>query len=138
MFEAIFKQRFWRMFSFTMEEDWKHKSKGVASFKMPTMQHHTLWNEDILGKGYRPKMLLFALDKLFYIYDQVKCHRGIHEKLVVVYEILSLTALCCMECQGWVKKHGVLDAMSQINLNDTHYLECLAWAIYDGTLFIGS
>ena len=86
------------MFSLAMEEDWKHKSKGIISFKMPTMQCGTLWNEDVLCEGYRPKMLLYTLDELFYIYDQVKCHRGIDEKLVVVYEILSLAALYSMEC----------------------------------------
>ena len=69
-----------------------------VSFKMPIMQHGTLWIEDILHEGYRPKMLLYALDELFYIYDQVKCQRDIDEKLVVVYEILSLAALCCTEC----------------------------------------
>ena len=60
------------------------------SFKTPTMQRNTLWHKDIMREGYRPKMLLYALNKLFYIYDQVKCHRrGVNEKLVVVYEILS-------------------------------------------------
>ena len=34
------------------------------------------------------------------MYDQVKCHRGIDEKLVMVYEILGLTTLHCMECRG--------------------------------------
>ena len=102
------------MFSYTMEEDWKHKSEGVMSFKTPTMQCDTLWHENIMWEGYRPKMLLYALDDLFYIYDQVKCHGGggVNEKLVVAYEILSLTTLCCIEHQGWVEKHGVLDAMS--------------------------
>ena len=60
------------------------------------------------------------------------------EKLVVVYEILSLTALRCTECQGWVEKQGVPDAVSQINLNDTRHLKHLAWAMYDGVLLIGS
>ena len=69
----MFKQRTGRMFSLAMEEDWKHKSDGIVSFKMPTMQHSTLRNEDILHKGYRPKMMLYALNELFYIYDQVKC-----------------------------------------------------------------
>ena len=62
---------------------------------MPTMQHDTLWHDDIMWEGYRLKMLLYTPDDLFYIYDQVKCHGGIDEKLVVAYEILSLTALCC-------------------------------------------
>ena len=86
------------MFSFATEEDWKHKSKGVTSFKMPTIKHGIVRNEDILHEGYRPKMLLYALDELFYIYDQVKCHRGIDEKLVVTHKIFSLSTLHCMEC----------------------------------------
>ena len=57
-------------------------------------------------------MLLYALDELFYIYDQVKRHRGVNEKLIVAYEIPSLATLCCTECQGWGEKHGMLDAMS--------------------------
>ena len=113
------------MFSLATEEDWKCKSNGIASFKMPTKQHGTLWNEDILHEGYRPKMLLHALDELFYIYDQVKCHRGIDEKLVMVYEILSLTMLCCMECRGGLEKQGMPDALSLLNLNNAHHLKCL-------------
>ena len=121
-----------------MEEDWKHKSEGVTSFKMPTIQCCTLPNENVLHEGYRPKMLLYALDELFYIYNQVKHHGGVDEKLVVVYEILSLTMLRCMECRGWVEKHGVPDAMSQVNINDICHLECLAWAVYNRALLVGS
>ena len=121
-----------------MEEDWKCKSEDVTSFKTPTMQHLTLWNEDILHEGYRPKMLLYALDELFYIYDQVKCHRGVDEKLVVAYEILGLAMLCCTEHRGGVEKHSVPDAMLQINLNDTHHLKRLTWAIYNRALLVGS
>ena len=43
-----------------MEEDWKHKSEGIVSFKMPTIQHDTLWHEDIMREGYRLKMLLYT------------------------------------------------------------------------------
>ena len=102
------------------------------------MQCSTLQNEDVLHEGYRPKKLLYALDELFYIYDQMKCHRDIDEKLVVAYEILSLAMLHCTECQGGVEKQGVPDAVSQINLNDARHLEHLAWAIYNGALPVGS
>ena len=61
-----------RTFSLATEEEWKCRSNGAASFKMPTIQRSTLQNEDVLHEGYRPKMLLCALDELFYIYDQVK------------------------------------------------------------------
>ena len=89
------------MFSFTTEEDWKPKSEDVASFKMATIRHSTLRNEDVLHEGYRPKMLLYALDELFYSYDQVKHHRGVDEKLIVAYEILGL-----MCCAAWNAEDG--------------------------------
>ena len=92
-----FKRRFGRTFSYAVEDEWNYKLEGISSFKMPTMQRDTLWHNDVMREGYRPEMLLYALDKLFYIYDQVKHHRGINEKLVVAYEILSPTVLHCME-----------------------------------------
>ena len=102
------------------------------------MQHNILWHDDVKQEGYRPKMLLYALDELFYIYDQVKHHRGIDEKLVVAYEILGLAALCCTEHQGWVEKSGMADAMPLVNLNDTRHLERLTWAVYNGALSVGN
>ena len=83
------------MFSCVAEDEWKYKSEGIASLKMPTMLCDTLRHDDIMWEGYRPKMLLYALDELFYIYDQVKCHRGIDEKIVVAYEIKSRSAALC-------------------------------------------
>ena len=59
---------------------------------MPTMLHDSIMRED-----YRPKMLLYTLDELFYIYDQVKHHRGTDERIIVAYETISFTVLCCME-----------------------------------------
>ena len=91
-----------------------------------------------MREGYKPKMLLYTLDELFYIYNQVKCHRGIDEKIIVAYEIISFAALCCMECQGWVEKSGMLDIMLLVNLNDTWHLKCLAWAVYDRALHVGN
>ena len=55
-------------------------------------------------QGLQTKNAALHLDELFYIYDQVKCHRGVNEKLVVVYEILSPAMLHCTECRGWVEK----------------------------------
>ena len=86
-----------RTFSLATEEEWKCRADGVATFKMPTMQCGTLRNKDVLHKGYRPKMLLYALDKLFFIFDQVKCQQGIDERLVVAYEISCLVVLQCTE-----------------------------------------
>ena len=126
-----------RTFSLATEEEWKHRADGIVSFKTPTMQHSTLWNEDILHEGYRPKMFLYALDELFYIYDQVKCQQGVDKRLVVAYEILGLAVLHCTKWWHGSEKQGMPDALSLLNINDTHHLECLTWVVYDGSLLVG-
>ena len=125
-----------------MEELWKSRASGgrdacVPTFNTPTMQCSTLCNKDVLCNGYWPKMLLYALDKLFYMFDQVKQQRGMDEKLIVAYEILCLPALRCTERWHGSKKKGLPDALSLLNVNDARHLEHLTWAIYDGALLVG-
>ena len=81
-------------------------------------------------------MLLYALDKLFNVFDQVKRQPGMAERLIVAYDILCLSALQCTERWHGLEK-GVPDALSLLNVNDTHHLECLTWAVYDGALLVG-
>ena len=40
---------------------------------------------------------------------------------------------------GWnrVEQTGVPDALALLNTEDARHLECLAWAIYNGTLLVG-
>ena len=47
--------------------------------------------------SYRPKMLLFTLDELFYIYDQIKKQQRADEKIVIAYKILCLSTNRCTE-----------------------------------------
>ena len=130
-----------RTFSLATKE-WESRAvgsrdNGIATFKTPTMQCGTLCNEDVLCKGYRPKMLLYALDELFYIFDQVKRQQGTDERLVVAYKILCLSALQCTERRHGSEKKGMLDALSLLNVNDARHLESLTWAVYDGALLVG-
>ena len=101
------------------------------------MQCGILQNESILQKGYRPKMLLYALDELFYIFNQVKHQQGVDERLVMVYEILGLAALSCTKWWHGSEKQGMPDALSLLNTYDTRHLEHLTWAVYDGALLVG-
>ena len=48
------------------------RDAGVPPFKMPTLNKETLWAKDSMRDGYHPKMLLYVLDELFYVYVQVK------------------------------------------------------------------
>ena len=89
------------------------------------MQPGSLCNEDVLHDGYQPKMLLYALDEPLYVFDQVKQQQGMDEKIIVAYKILCLSALRCTEWQHGSEKKGMPDALSLLNVNDAHHLECL-------------
>ena len=87
-----------------------------------------------MWEGY---WLLYTLDELFHVFDQVKQQRGTDEKLIVAYEILYLSMLRCTEWQHGYEKKGMPDALSLLNINNAHHLEHLAWVVYDGALLVG-
>ena len=109
----------------------------IPPFKMLTMDTTTLCHKDTMRDGYRPKMLLFALDELFYIYSQIKNLWRADEKIVLTYEILCISANWCTDRQHRFKKTGVPNALTLLNKNDTRYLKRLMWAVYDGALLVG-
>ena len=87
--------------------------------------------------GYHPKMLLYALDKLFYIYTQVKNLQRVDEKVILAYEILCISTNWCTDRWNGIEKTGMPDALALLNMNDVHHLECLTWAVYDGAMLVG-
>ena len=108
----------------------------IPTLKTPTMQHSSLHNEDVLHDGYWSNMLLYTLDELFYIFNQVRWQCHMDEKIIVAYENLCLSALWCTDGQHGHEKKGIPDALSLLNVNDARHLECLAWAVYDGALLV--
>ena len=82
-------------------------------------------------------MLLYMLDELFYIYNQVRHQWGCDEKIIISYEILSIVVAHCMECCSGTEKRGMPDALSLINVNNVHHLKRLTWAVYDRALIMG-
>ena len=82
-------------------------------------------------------MLLYALDEVFYIFDQVRKQWSADEKIIVAYEILCLSTLQCTERQHRVERTGMPNALSLLNMNDACHLERLMWPVYDGALLVG-
>ena len=109
----------------------------VPPFKMPTLNKEMLWPEDSMRDRYHPKMLLYALDKLFYIYAQIKNSWRVDDKLVLTYEILCISTNRCTDQWNGIKKTSMPDALALLNVNDVHHLKCLAWVVYDGALLVG-
>ena len=108
----------------------------IPPFKMPTLNKETLQPKDSMRDGYRPKMILYALDKLFYIYVQVKNSWRVDDKLMLAYEIFCISANRCTYRWNGVEKTGVPDALSLLNVNDAHHLKHLVWVVYDGALLV--
>ena len=109
----------------------------IPPFKMLTLNTEMLHHEDIMRDGYCPKMLLFMLDELFYIYLQIKNLQRADKKIVLAYEILCISTNQCTDWWHGVKKTSVPNALALLNVNNSHHLECLTWAVYDGTLLVG-
>ena len=59
--------------------------------------------EESMRDGYHPKMLLYALDELFYIYAQIKNSHS-DDKVVLAYEILCISANRCTDQHNGIEK----------------------------------
>ena len=93
---------------------------------------------DVLRTGMHLCMMLYALDKLFYIYRGVGTNY-MGGQCIVAYEILSVALFCCTEWCGNPKKacNTLGNAYPRVNLNDVNGLKRLAWAVYDGVYVPG-
>ena len=124
-----------------MEGLWKSRALGgrdvcVPPFRMPSMDIGSLRHEDVMRDGYWPKMLLFALDELLYIYDQIKKQRRADEKIVIAYEILCLSTNRCTDWWHGLNKTGMPDALALLNVDDAHHrvphVGSLRWRVVGG------
>ena len=109
---------------------------GVPPFKTPTLNKGTLRAKESMRDGYHPKMLLYLLDKLFYVYAQIKNSQR-DEKVVLAYEIFCISANRCTDRCNGIEKMGVPDALALLNVEDAQHLKHLTWAMYDGALLVG-
>ena len=65
--------------------------------------------------GYHPKMLLYALDELFYVSAKIKDSPR-DEKVILAYEILCISSNRCTDRRNGVKQMGVPDALALLNI----------------------
>ena len=111
------------------------RDMGVPPFKTPTLNKGTQAAES-MRDGYHPKMLLYALDKLFYIFAQIKnSHRD--DKVMFAYDILCISANRCTDWCNRIEKTGISDTLALLNVEDAQHLERLAWAVYNGAILVG-
>ena len=85
-----------RTFSQATEVLWKTRALRGGTH-VSTLNKETLCPEDSMRDGYHPKMLLYVLDELFYVYAQIRNSRRVDDKLVLTYEILCISANQCTD-----------------------------------------
>ena len=139
--EAMFTLRTGRTFTHATEGLWKTRvlggrDVGIPPFKTPTLNKGMLWAVEIMRDRYHPKMLLYTLDKLFFVYAQIRDSPR-DERVVLAYEILCISSSRCTDRQNGVEQMGMPDALALLNTEDARHLEHLAWAIYNGALLVG-
>ena len=105
---------------------------------MPTHNHETGTPIDLRMNGTHTRMMLYALDELFYMFWGIGAN-DIDGQCVVAYEILTIALFCCTEWHGSPKKpcNTLGDAYPRVILSDVNSLECLAWAVYNGVFVPG-
>ena len=140
-FEAIFTLHTGRTFTHATEGLWKTRAlggrdMGIPPFKTPTLNKGTLWAAEIMRDRYHPKMLLYALDELFFVYAQIRDSPR-DERVVLAYDILCISSNRCTDRQNGIEQTGVPDALALLNTEDTRHLERLAWAVYNSALLVG-
>ena len=120
----------------TLTQATEGRDVGIPPFKTPTLHKGMLQAAENMRDGYHPKMLLYALDELFYIFAQIKnSHR--EDKVVLAYEILCISANRCTYQHNRIEKMGVPNALALLNIEDARHLEHLTWAVYDGAILVG-
>ena len=106
---------------------------------MPSLSHKDLIPCDKERKGLRLKMLLYALDELFYVFRKLGLN-DVDGRQVLAYKILSLTSVCCTERHNGkpIDPHMTMGVTStMMDVDDKAWLERLTWAMYNGVLLLG-
>ena len=90
-FEVIFNWHFNATYTFDTEQVWCHVLELQANFEVSTYKvvGGTLTSMDKEHVGSHPKMFLFALDKLSYIYQ---CINNTDARCIIAYEMLSFAS----------------------------------------------
>ena len=105
----------------------------VADFQTPTYDQEMGVPIDVLRTGMHPRMMLYMLDELFYVYRGVGTN-NMDGQCIIAYEILTIALLQYMEwCSNPKKACNTLgNAYPRVNLNAVNGLKRLTWAIYNG------
>ena len=116
-FDVVFHRHFSGRFCRGNEHLWHHVNEEAADFHTLTFQREMGMALDVLCTGYHPCILMYVLDKLFFVFKKLRAN-DFDAQCMVAYETLQMASCRCMEWCGNEKKKGntLGDAYLQVDL----------------------
>ena len=122
-----------------LSDCWRDAVRGWPNFNALSLSVVNLDKVSLLHSGHCPKMFLFLLEEMAYVYAHISTE-DIDGLQVMVYEVLTMAEMWYRLHKRSVNPQDMTlgDAMSHVVLGDIARLERLAWAIFDGVLAAGT
>ena len=117
---------------------WRVEVHDRPNFHAPSMSVVNLDEVNLLHPGNCPKMFLFLLEEMAYMYAHIGTDDG-DGLWVMAYEVLAMAEMWYHLCKRSAKPQDMTrgDAMSRVVLGDLARLERLTWAVFDRALATG-
>ena len=135
---AILRQRLSMPGNVHLIDHWRDVVHNWPNFHAPSMSVINLHEVNLLHSGHRPKMFLFLLEEMAYVYTHVSADDA-DGLWVMAYKVLAMAEMQYHLCKRSANPQDMTqgNAMSRVVLGDLARLERPVWAIFDGALAAG-
>ena len=135
---AILRRRLGTLGNAHLTNCWRDVVHDWPNFHAPSMSVVDLDEVNLLHSGHHPKMFLFLLEEMVYMYTRVGADDA-NGLWVMAYEVLIMAEMWYFLRKRSANPQDMMwgDAMSCVVLGDLVRLEKLAWAISDRALATG-
>ena len=121
-----------------LTDHWRDAVCNWPDFHAPSMSIVNLDEVNLLHLGHHPKIFLFLLEEMAYVYAHVSTDDA-NGLQVMAYEVLAMAEMWYCLCKRSANPQDMMrgNAMFHVVLGDLAGLERLSWAIFDGALATG-
>ena len=135
LMRAILWQRLSMPGNTCLSNHWRDVVQGWPNFNAPSLSIVNLDEVSLLCFGHHPKMFLFFLEEMAYMYAHISTE-DIDGLQVMANEMFAMAEMWYHLRKRSANPQDMTwgDAMSHIVLGDLAGLERLMWAIFDGVL----
>ena len=122
-----------------LSNHWRDAVRGWPNFNAQSLSVVNLDEVNLLHSGHCPKMFLFLLEEMAYVYAHISAE-DVDGLQVMVYEVLTMAEMWYHLRKRSANPQDMTrgDAMSCVVLGDLARLERLTWAVFDGALAVGT